>query len=193
MNSRMFCNSITGDSRRFRYAMNSDRRLKSLRFETLEARRLLAVSSAPVQAWAYVDLNGDGLPDRGEPGIEGVTIRFTDTAGSDFSRVTDATGRAWFGPNWPVATATLTEEQPPDFLDGADFHRYVGGVTGPGTMSPFGVFSPENDAISFVNANYRQTNFPQPSFGVPDFAGSSEAFLLRVEAQNRPAGRVSRI
>ena len=118
-------------------------------FERLEDRRMLFVSYAPIQAFAYIDANGDGRQNLvTEPALPGVTIRLTDTAGTNFSLQTNSQGIAKFGPNWPVAVATLTVTNSLGYLPSAAFHGAIPPEYGEGPL--FGATS-----LTFVNANYR--------------------------------------
>jgi hypothetical protein len=55
----------------------------------------------------WLDLNGDGVPDDGEPGIGGVTVTLTLQGGGTLTTVTDSDGFYSFG-NVPDGTHTVT-------------------------------------------------------------------------------------
>jgi uncharacterized repeat protein (TIGR01451 family) len=84
--------------------------------------------------FVYVDRNGNGQRDAGEPGIAGVTMTLTGTAanGSAVNRtaITDASGRFRFEDLLPSdATGyTLTETQPAAYGDGLDSAGQVNGT-----------------------------------------------------------------
>jgi large repetitive protein len=78
----------------------------------------------------YVDRNGNGAQDAGEPGIPGVTVELagTDAAGNSvlLSAETDANGDYVFE-RLVGGTYTVTETQPTAYLDGEDAAGSVGG------------------------------------------------------------------
>jgi hypothetical protein len=142
-------------------------------FELLEDRRVLndQYLTAPIQAWAYVDMNGTGIPATGDPRIPGVTIQLTDTAGTNFTAQTDANGQAWFGPGWPIATATLTATPPQGYLPGAAYHLATPAQFAQGPLVGA-------NSLSFVNAFYRNDDIEQPEYGDLAFAGPEEGFYF---------------
>jgi large repetitive protein len=89
----------------------------------------------------YVDTDGDGVQDPGEPGIGGVAVELTgtDAAGNpvSFTATTEPDGTYLFD-NLLGGTYSVLESQPGAYIDGLDAAGSVGGTAG-------------NDAITAVN------------------------------------------
>lgn len=92
----------------------------------------------------YVDNNGNGVRDAGEPGIAGVTITLggSDTHGTSVNRTatTDASGSYLFNDLLPSNGAgyTLTETQPTAYADGQEHPGNLGGNAGASGTSTIG-------------------------------------------------------
>jgi parallel beta-helix repeat protein len=97
--------------------------------------------NSSLKGFVYHDRNSDGFRNPGEPGIFGVqiTLTGTDIVGNSVNVTTrtDSTGAFSFQ-NMLAGNYTLTEAQPPGFLDGLDRAGSAGGVVG-------------NDVISDIN------------------------------------------
>lgn len=100
----------------------------------------------------YVDSNGNGTPDAGEPGLPGVKITLSGTTvdGKDVCAVLTEQGRSctintgpdgrFKFPGLPAGSYTLTEEQPKDYTNGQDKPGNAGGApadAGPNGNSVF--------------------------------------------------------
>ncbi|MEZ5145347.1 MAG: SdrD B-like domain-containing protein [Acidimicrobiales bacterium] len=88
----------------------------------------LAPSS--VSGRVFDDLNDNGAADGGEPGLPGVTVTLTgfdDQGPVNVVTTTDANGAFSFS-NLRPGTYTVTESQPPTFLDGTDTAGSLGGT-----------------------------------------------------------------
>lgn len=89
----------------------------------------------------YVDTNNNGIPNGGEPGIQGVTITLTgtDNAGNPVSlTTTTAAGGTYSFIGIPASNGagyTVTETQPPAWADGTDRVGSVGGTLGNDILS----------------------------------------------------------
>jgi large repetitive protein len=92
----------------------------------------------------YIDSNGNGMRDAGEPGIAGVTVTLvgTDVHGAAVSRpvTTDASGAYLINDLLPSNGAgyTLTETQPGAYADGAEHPGNLGGSAGASGTSTIG-------------------------------------------------------
>jgi uncharacterized repeat protein (TIGR01451 family) len=92
----------------------------------------------------YVDSNGNGVRDPGEPGIAGVTVTLSgsDTHGTPVNRTatTDASGAYLFNDLLPSNGAgyTLGETQPTAYADGAEHAGNLGGSAGATGTSTIG-------------------------------------------------------
>ena len=123
----------------------------------------VTVQTALLAGLVYVDTNGNGAPDTGERGIEGVLLTLTGSAqdGSTVSRTatTGADGRYFF-PGLPPSNATgytITQSHPAAYVDGQDKAGQVNG-TPTGTAG--------NDVITgIVYANGTGTNGDGFDFG----------------------------
>lgn len=99
--------------------------------------------------FVYVDLNGNGVRDSGEPGITGVTVTVTNTATSVATTVvTDATG-AYLVSNLAAGTYRISETQPPHYQDGAEQVGSLGG-----TVTSNDVIGSVNLGVAQVGTNY---------------------------------------
>ncbi len=113
----------------------------------------------------YVDSNGNGTRDTGEPGLPGVTVTLTgtDNLGNPVTRTTttDANGDYRFT-DLRAGDYTLTETQPVGFTDGAETVGSLGGSTA------------VNDSISSISLGAGQSgtgyNFGEVGVGL---AGSA--------------------
>ena len=87
-------------------------------------------TTGAISGTVFSDLNNDGNPDAGEPGIEGVevTLTGTDDLGNPVSltTTTDADGNYLYE-NLLSGTYTVTETQPVDYFDGIDDPGTAGG------------------------------------------------------------------
>jgi len=79
--------------------------------------------------YVYVDTDGDGLRDPGEPGIAGAQLILLDSDGNPTGRtaVTDAQGHYCF-PELPPGEYGIREVQPDGYIDGLDTQGTLGGV-----------------------------------------------------------------
>ncbi len=81
-----------------------------------------------LSGFVYVDVNGNGARDAGEPGIVAVTVTVTNKTTSVASTaVTDASG-AWLVSSLPAGTYTIAEAQPANYADGAESVGSLGGT-----------------------------------------------------------------
>ena len=80
------------------------------------------VLTGTITGTKFLDVNGNGVQDAGEPGLAGVTITrsasINDPTGANLSVVTDAAGNFTFA-NVPFGTFTLTETVPTGFAQTA--------------------------------------------------------------------------
>ena len=92
----------------------------------------LMVSS--ISGTIYHDVDNNGIQGLGEDGISGVVIRLTgtDSAGKPVSIVTSSNGNGDYSfTNLLAGSYTISESQPPGFLDGIDAAGSNGGSVGP--------------------------------------------------------------
>ncbi len=87
-----------------------------------------------ISGTVYLDVSQDGVLDAGDPGIAGVTIQLTGTniqgTAVDQTATSDANGAYTFADILP-GTYTLTQTQPPQFVDGqTNVGTGAGGVAG---------------------------------------------------------------
>lgn len=78
--------------------------------------------------FVYVDLNGDGVRDLGEPGIAGVSLTVTNIATSVATTTTTDVSGAYQVNNLSAGSYSIVETQPTDYLDGAETVGSLGGV-----------------------------------------------------------------
>ena len=69
--------------------------------------------------FVYIDCNKNGVFDKGESGIRGVTVTLTGPNGFSRTATTDASGRYMFD-NLPAGTYALSETQPAGFTQGTN-------------------------------------------------------------------------
>jgi len=82
---------------------------------------------ASIAGWVHGELDGDCIPDPGEPFLAGVTIYLLDGSGERIAQtVTDSDGEFYFG-NLEPGTYGLEEIQPPDYLQGKTHAGTAGG------------------------------------------------------------------
>lgn len=127
----------------------------------------------------YVDSNGNGLHDNGEPGIAGVTVTATNTGtGVAITQTTDASGAYVFA-DLPAGTYTLAETQPAGYADGAEQIGSLGGtssgndsITGIvlgtgqiGTQYNFGEIAAGLSGAVFLDANGNGVRDPGEGLG----------------------------
>jgi hypothetical protein len=91
------------------------------------------VKAASVSGFAYVDLNNNGVKAPGDPAIPGATITLTGTNDQGLAirlvALTASDGSYQFG-NLRPGSYSITESQPPGFLDGQDTLGSLGGTKG---------------------------------------------------------------
>ena len=79
----------------------------------------------------FIDTDGDGSQDNGEPGIAGVSVQVTgaaeDSSAVDITVVTEADG-TYAVTGLLAGTYTISETQPVDFIDGTDTAGTAGGT-----------------------------------------------------------------
>ncbi|WP_140844353.1 SdrD B-like domain-containing protein [Variovorax guangxiensis] len=97
----------------------------------------VTVQNSALSGRVYEDLDGNGQPASGEPGIAGVTLTLTgtDAAGNTvppLTVVTDANG-AWAF-TVPAGTYTVTETQPAAYLPGVTRAGTIAGTGTPGSV-----------------------------------------------------------
>jgi uncharacterized repeat protein (TIGR01451 family) len=99
--------------------------------------------------FVYVDLQGNGVRDAGDPGIAGVTVTATNTAtGVVSTQTTDSTGAYLFS-DLPAGTYNLVETQPAGYADGSDQPGSLGGTaSGPDSLQGI------NLGVNQVGTNY---------------------------------------
>jgi hypothetical protein len=84
--------------------------------------------SSTLSGSVFVDSNGDGVQNSGEPGIPNVTISVTDASGDLVGApVLTAADGSWTVPSLAAGTYTITETQPAGYTSGIDT---VGTATG---------------------------------------------------------------
>jgi uncharacterized repeat protein (TIGR01451 family) len=102
-----------------------------------------------LSGFVYVDSNGNGTRDAGEPGIAGVTLTATPVGGGAPVNVTTDASGAYLFADLPAGNWRIDETQPTDYVDGADGVGSLGGsLAGSDTITaiPLGVAQ--------VGANY---------------------------------------
>ena len=86
---------------------------------------------ASLTGTVFIDTDGDGSQDNGEPGIAGVSVQVTGTAADssavDTTIVTEADGTYAFT-GLLAGTYAISETQPVDFIDGTDTAGTAGGT-----------------------------------------------------------------
>lgn len=109
------------------------------------------VRAASLAGSVFEDANGNGVSDPGEPGIPGVTITVagTDDFGQPVSESTTTTAAGgWTVEDLRPGTYSVTETQPPGYLDGAVTVGSAGGTAGTNTITAI-VLSSGVDATGY--------------------------------------------
>jgi uncharacterized repeat protein (TIGR01451 family) len=73
----------------------------------------------------FIDSNGNGQQDSGEPGVAGVTVTLFDASGQVATTTTDSTGNYTFNNLTPNATYTVSLNNPANFATGGALAGYV--------------------------------------------------------------------
>jgi hypothetical protein len=138
------------------------------------------VKPASVSGFQYVDLNNNGIKDPGEAGIPGVTITLTGTNDQGIAinlATTTAPDGSYHFQNLRPGSYSITESDPPGFLDGKNTIGSLGGTAG---SDQFFVTLGSNDQ----GTDYNFGELPQPTVGVlgnpvpPDLPPLSKRMFL---------------
>jgi hypothetical protein len=120
------------------------------------------VQPASVAGFVYLDSNGNGVKDAGEPGIPGATVTLTGTndlgASINIVQMTAGDGSYQFAGLRP-GNYTLTKTPLSNYLDGKDALGSVGGVVGTNNFSAIGLGS---GGVG-VNYDFAELQLPGPT------------------------------
>jgi hypothetical protein len=138
------------------------------------------VKPASLSGFQYVDLNNNGIKDPGEAGIPGVTITLTGTNDQGIAinlATTTAPDGSYHFQNLRPGSYSITESDPPGFLDGKNTIGSLGGTAG---SDQFFVTLGSNDQ----GTDYNFGELPQPTVNVlgnpvpPDLPPLSKRMFL---------------
>ncbi|MEN9406143.1 MAG: hypothetical protein RLZ12_427 [Bacillota bacterium] len=119
------------------------------------------INSNTISGIVYEDLYGTGSYQVGDPGIQNVILTLTgsDLNGNPFvqQQITASTGQYTFV-NIPAGTYTITETQPPDYINGqttvGTFNGTVNGTAAPNIISNIVIPANQTSDGSGVNYNF---------------------------------------
>ncbi|MCE7987251.1 MAG: Cna B-type domain-containing protein [Caldilinea sp. CFX5] len=136
----------------------------------------------------WKDLNGDGIQDANEPGIEGVTVQLTQTGGGTTSTTTDANGYYYF-PVDPETSYTVRVDMTQNKLEGyTDSPANAAGIT---TNAPITDVHDSDYTLSgsLATIAYTTGTAGQSNHSL-DFGFIAPAIKLGIDKQNSPTGVV---